>query len=394
MKALSVLGSTGSIGTSTLAIAEMFPDRFRIVALAAGHRLDVLRKQIRRHRPSLVSVADGADSASLAGEFPGTRFVSGSKGLIEVACHHEAELTVAALVGSIGLPPTIAAIRAGKQVALANKESLVVAGALLMQAAADAGVAVLPIDSEHCALHQALRVGPAGAVRRLLLTASGGPFVGWPEARIRAATVDDALAHPTWRMGPKISIDSATMMNKGLEVIEAHHLFSAPAARIEVLVHRQSIVHSMVEYVDGSVIAQLAVNDMRVPIQYALTWPERVVSPLAPLDLTAVDGLTFEPVDRSRFPAIDLARATLDEGGEMPAVLNAANEMAVHAFLEGRCGFREITDTVAAVLEAWQPRNRRLESIEQAMAADAGARRLAEQRLGNAVRRHGGSRLR
>jgi len=394
MRRLAVLGSTGSIGTSTLAIAEMFPDRFQIVALAAGHRLDLLREQIRRHRPALVSVASRADADSLAREHPDTTFQSGAEGLIEVACHDDAELTVAALVGSIGLPSTIAAIRAGKHVALANKETLVVAGAIVMQAAADANVAVLPIDSEHCALHQALRVGSSRTVRRLILTASGGPFLGWPEQRIRDATVDDALAHPTWRMGPKITIDSATMMNKGLEVIEAHHLFATPARQIDVLVHPQSIVHSLVEYVDGSMIAQLAVNDMRIPIQYALSWPERLPSPLEPLDLTAVGGLTFEPIDRSRFPSVDLARTALDEGGEMPAVLNAANEVAVHAFLAGGCGFGDIIATVAAVMESWQPRNRKLESIEQAMAADAAARHLAEQRLGNAVHRHGGSFLR
>lgn len=386
-----MLGSTGSIGTATLAVVESFPDRFRVVALAAGRQLELLADQIRRHRPDLVSVASSADAQHLADQFPDTRFASGGEGLCQVACHDRAEVVVAALVGSIGLESTIAAIRAGKGVALANKETLVVAGALVMREAADAGVAVLPIDSEHCALHQALCGGPRESVRRLILTASGGPLLDWPEERMLAATVEDALAHPTWRMGPKITVDSATMMNKGLEIIEAHHLFSMPPRQIDVVVHRQSVVHSLVEYVDGSVLAQLSVNDMRVPVQYALSWPERLPTPIGPLDLTSVGELTFEPVDRHRFPAVDLARAALEEGGEMPAVLNAANESAVQAFLAGRCGFGDITGTVAAVLEAWLPRNQALESVEQAVAVDGDARALADRLLGNASRRHGGS---
>jgi 1-deoxy-D-xylulose-5-phosphate reductoisomerase len=394
MRALSVLGSTGSIGTATLAIVASFPDRFRVVGLAAGRNLGVLRSQLRAHRPAVASVASRADAEQLAAEFPDTRFVAGDDGLVEVACHDDADLVVAALVGSIGLPSAVAAVRAGKHLALANKETLVVAGEIVMRAAAESGVEVLPIDSEHCALHQALAVGPEASVRRLILTASGGPFLRWPEDRMLAATVEDALAHPTWRMGPKITIDSATMMNKGLEIIEAHHLFSMPGRQIEVLVHPQSIVHSLVEYVDGSILAQLSVNDMRVPIQYALSWPDRLPTPLEPLDLTIVGELSFEAVDRQRFPATDLARAALEEGGEMPAVLNAANEVAVQAFLDRRCGLAAIIDTVAATMQAWQPRNRALDTVEQALAVDDSARRLAEQWLGNAARRQGGSVLR
>jgi 1-deoxy-D-xylulose-5-phosphate reductoisomerase len=290
---------------------------------------------------------------------------------------------VVAVVGSIGLLPTLAALRNGTDVALANKETLVVAGELVMREAAATAASIVPIDSEHCALHQGLQTGSIRAVRRLILTASGGPFLDWPADRIRAATVDEALAHPTWRMGRRVTVDSATMMNKGLEIIEACHLFGVPPGRVEVVVHRQSIVHSLVEFVDGNVVAQLAVHDMRVPIQYALSWPERLVSPLAPLDLTAVGELTFEPVDPERFPAVALARRALDDGGEMPAVLNAADEVAVEAFLDGRCSFADITATVEWVMERWRGSNRELATVEQALAADREARRLAGERLGN-----------
>lgn len=381
MKSIAVLGSTGSIGRSTQSVVEAFPDRFRIVALAAGHNLEALRQQVRRHRPELVSVADSAEARRLAAELPGTVVLAGAEGLQAVACHPSADLVVAALVGSIGLAPTVAAIRAGKDVALANKETLVVAGALVMAEVARAGIHLLPVDSEHNAIHQALRVGPPGSVRRLLLTASGGPFRTWPAERIRAATVADALAHPTWRMGPKITVDSATLVNKGLEVIEAHHLFAMPAAQIDVLVHPQSLVHSLVEYVDGTLIAQLSVNDMRFPILYALGWPERLTSPLLSLDLVSAGTLTFEAPDPERFPALDLARAALEDGGEMPAVLNAANEVAVASFLAGRCSFPDISATIARTMERWAARNRPLADLEQAFAADHAARHLATELL-------------
>ena len=381
MKRIAVLGSTGSIGRSTLSVVEAHRDRFQVVALAAGRNVGELDRQIERHRPDLVSVADPEAAVELHRRHPDVEVSCGDEGLLAVACHPQAEMVVAALVGALGLVPTLAAVRRGTDIALANKETLVVAGALVRAEAARSGAAIVPVDSEHNAIHQALRVGPRNAVRRLVLTASGGPFRTWSAERIRAATRDDALAHPTWVMGPKITVDSATMMNKGLEIIEAHHLFDVDGDRIDVLVHPQSLVHSLVEYVDGTLIAQLSVNDMRFPVQYALSYPERLQSPLPPLDLTTAGALTFEPPDPERFPALELARAALAEGGEMPAVLNAANEECVGAFLDGRCGFGDITDTVAAVMDSWGDRNRPLSGLDQALAADREARRLARRRL-------------
>jgi len=383
MKSLAILGSTGSIGTSTLAAVEDFPDRFRIVSLAAGQNVGLLMEQIRRHRPSLVSTAEPQDAERVASEFPGTTVTWGSEGLEEVACHPDVDLVVAALVGAIGLVPTVSAIREGKDIALANKETLVSAGSLVMGEVAAAGVSLLPVDSEHNAIHQALRAGPHESVGRLILTASGGPFRSWSAERIRAATVDDALAHPTWKMGAKISIDSATMMNKGLEIIEAHHLFGIPEDRIDVVIHPQSVVHSLVEFVDGSLIAQMSWNDMRIPILSALCWPDRMPTTLPRLDLVRAAELTFEALDPERFPAIDLSREALRSGGELPAVLNAANEAAVAGFLDGRCSFGEITSTARWVVDRWAGRNRRLETFEQALAADKEGRRLANQRIGN-----------
>lgn len=383
MRRLAVLGSTGSIGTATLSVAEAMPDRFRVVGLAAGGNVELLRDQIARHRPRVVSVARREDADRLAGDVPaGTRVLSGADALDEVAGGSGADMLVAALVGSLGLRSTLSAIRAGVDVALANKETLVVAGELVMAEAEARRVRILPVDSEHNAIHQALAAGPREAVRRLLLTASGGPFRTWTRDRIRSATRDEALAHPTWKMGPKISVDSATMMNKGLEIIEAHHLFGVAPERIDVVVHPQSLVHSLVEYADGSLIAQLSTNDMRLPIQYALTWPERLPSAVPRLDLAAVGGLSFEPPDPDRFPALDLARRALETGGELPAVLNAANEVAVARFLDGGCAFGAIADTVAAVLDRWAGRNREATSLGQLLEADREARGLATQAVG------------
>jgi len=379
MKRLAILGSTGSIGRSTLSVVESFPDRFRVIALAAGRNLRVLREQVATHRPEVVAVADPGDARALGSEFPTTRFVARREGLVKVASYPGIDMVVSALVGSLGLLPTMAAITSNCDVALANKETLVTAGDLVIAEAARRGVNVIPVDSEHNAIHQALRVGPAGAVKKLILTASGGPFRTWTGERMRSATVADALAHPTWSMGPKITIDSATMMNKGLEIIEAHHLFGVSEDRIEVVVHPQSLVHSLVEYVDGTLIAQLSVNDMRFPILYALAWPERLPSPLPALDLARAGTLSFEPPDSDRFPALAMARHALRAGGEMPAVLNAANEVAVQAFLDGRVAFPAITDTVEATLDAWQGRNRRLESLDQVQDVDREARRVAAE---------------
>jgi 1-deoxy-D-xylulose-5-phosphate reductoisomerase len=381
MKDIAVLGSTGSIGTSTLSVVETFPDRFQIVALAAGRNLELLRTQVAHHRPQLVAVARAEDAETLTKEFSNTRFVAGVDGIEEVACFETAHMVVSALVGSIGLIPTVAAIRAGKDIALANKETLVVAGDLVMAEAERAGINLLPVDSEHAALHQALGGASADSVTRLILTASGGPFRTWSSKQIAEATVADALAHPTWQMGPKITIDSATMMNKGLEIIEAHHLFAVPEDLIEVVVHPESLIHSIVEFVDGAQIAQLAPNDMRFPILYALSWPDRMPSRVPGLDLLAVPPMTFEPPDEDRFPSLRLARAALRAGGEMPAVLNAANEVAVASFLDGLCSLPTIAATVEATLERWSARNRPLADIEQALAADREARDLAKKEL-------------
>ncbi len=391
MRRIALLGATGSIGASTLSVVEAHPERFRVVAMAAGRNLERLVEAARRHRPELVSVARREDVHEVAAALPGTRVAWGPEGLVEVACHPGADTVVAALVGSVGLVPTLEAIRLGRRIALANKETLVVAGELVMAAAARHGAEILPVDSEHNAIHQALRVGPREAVRRLVLTASGGPFRDWPAGRIERATPEEALAHPTWRMGPKITVDSATMMNKGLEVIEAHHLFGVPAEAIEVVIHRESLVHSLVEYVDGSYIAQIGPTDMRLPVMYALAYPERLPPPVPRLELAAAGRLTFEAPDPERFPALDLARAALAGGGELPAVLNAANEVAVAAFLDRRIPFGAIARTVAATLDAWTPRNRPVTSLDQVLAADREARALAEVWIEEHAGRAGGS---
>ena len=352
MRGLAILGSTGSIGTSTLRVVASQPERFRVTALAAGNNLDLLEEQVRRFRPSLVAVRDAGAAEALRGRVPqGTEVTHGEEGRRRAAVHPEAEMVVCALVGSIGVRSAWAAVDAGKTLALANKEALVVGGAHLTRRAAETKAAILPVDSEHNAIHQCLRGETAAEVSRLWLTASGGPFRGWSRERLAAATPEQALQHPTWRMGRKITIDSATLMNKGLEVLEAHWLFGLPGERIRVLVHPGSVVHSMVEFVDGSFKAQLGVTDMRAPIQYALTWPERCASELPPFDPVAAGPLVFEEPDPQRFPCLSLAYAALSAGGAAPAVLNAANEVAVAAFLEGRAGFLDIPAVVEAALQ-------------------------------------------
>jgi 1-deoxy-D-xylulose-5-phosphate reductoisomerase len=379
VKRLAVLGSTGSIGVATLDVVTRFPERFTVTALAAGRNVARLREQVRAFRPAFVAVADEPAAEELRREFPGLEVMAGDEGRVAAATHPDATTVVGALVGALGLVPTWRALLLGRDVLLANKETLVVAGALIMAAAAEHGAMVMPIDSEHNALHQALRVGPAAAVRRLVLTASGGPFRTFPPARLASVTVAEALAHPTWSMGPKISIDSATMMNKGLEIIEAHHLFGMSEERIAVLVHPESRVHSLVEYVDGTLIAQLSINDMRFPILYALAWPERLPSPFGALDLAAVGSLHFEAADEQRFPALRLARAALRTGGTMPAVMNAANEVAVAAFLAGRLRFTDITVLVETTMERAAPSTAALGSIDDALAADREARAWATE---------------
>jgi len=377
VKRLALLGSTGSIGTSTLDVVARFPERFEVVALAAGRNIGLVVQQARAFRPCMVAVADEEDARRLRDELPGVDVLAGEAGRIAVATHRDATTVVGALVGALGLVPTWRALEMGRDVLLANKETLVVAGGPVMDLARRTGARVLPIDSEHNALHQALRAGQPEAVRRLVLTASGGPFRTFTAAELEHVTVEQALAHPTWRMGAKISIDSATMMNKGLEIIEAHHLFDVPGDRIDVLVHPQSRVHSMVEFVDGTLIAQLSVNDMRFPILYALSYPERLPSPIGYLDLVEVGALTFEAVDETRFPALRLARAALAAGGGLAAVMNAANEVAVEAFLGRRLRFVDIAGVVEEAMDAASAGGLRLETLEDALAADASGRALA-----------------
>jgi 1-deoxy-D-xylulose-5-phosphate reductoisomerase len=379
LKRLAVLGSTGSIGTATLDIAGRFPDRFEVVALAAGRNVALLEQQVRAFRPRMAAVADEADAAGLRRLFPDVEIVSGEEGREGVAVHPDATTVVAAFVGALGLVPTYRALTLGREVALANKETLVAAGDLMMAAAAAHGGAILPVDSEHNALHQALRVGPREAVTRLILTASGGPFRTWSAEAIAAVTVEQALAHPTWKMGAKITVDSATMMNMGLEIIEAHHLFGMPGDRIDVIVHPESRVHSLVEYADGTLIAQLSVNDMRFPILYALAYPERLPSPIGSLDLVGLGALHFEPADEVRFPCLRLAREALAAGGTVPAVLSAANEVAVSAFLERRLGFTGIAVVVERAIEREAGGAHALTSLDDVLAADARGRAWADE---------------
>jgi 1-deoxy-D-xylulose-5-phosphate reductoisomerase len=386
MKSLAVLGSTGSIGCSALDVAAAMPDRFRVVALAAGRSVERLAEQVVRHRPDLVSVSERPDADRLSSALPAgvkPRIVWGRDGLEEVAAHPSADVVVGGLVGALGLRSAFAAAVAGKRLALANKETLVVAGELMMRTARASGAEIVPVDSEHCAIHQALRCGRHEEVRRLVLTASGGPFRERDLATFGAITVADALAHPTWKMGPKITIDSATMMNKGLEIIEARFLFDLPVDRIDVVIHPQSAVHSFVEYVDGSLIAQLSKNDMKFPILYALTYPDRIPSPFGTLDFASLARLDFQDVDPRRYPAVGLAREALRAGGGLPAVLNAANEVAVEAFLQGKISFHDIVavvaETCAAAGSVPSP-----SSVDEAETIDQASRRKATELVGSA----------
>lgn len=381
MKQLAVLGSTGSIGRATLDVVARFPDRFRIVALAAGHNVELLYRQAIQHRPTLLAVERQDHACQLAMALPGVTVLAGEEGRVAAATAPQVTTVVAAFVGALGLVPTWHALGHGREILLANKETLVIAGDLVMAWAAANGASILPIDSEHNALHQALRVGPAASVRRLILTASGGPFRTWPRHRLAEVTVEQALAHPTWSMGAKISIDSATMMNKGLEIIEAHHLFDVSEDRIDVLIHPESRVHSMVEYEDGTLIAQLSVNDMRFPILYALAFPERLPSPFGFLDLAALGALHFEEASEERFPCLAMARAALRRRGSAPATLNAANEVAVEAFLRGKLPFDGIERVIAATLERDASRPAKISSLEDVREADLRGRAWAHEEV-------------
>jgi 1-deoxy-D-xylulose-5-phosphate reductoisomerase len=383
MQGLAILGSTGSIGRQTLQVVESLPERFRVVALAAGGNLEELAGQIARHRPELVSVSDAAKAAELRerlgqsanGQPSLPEIQYGREGLLSVATHRDAGVVVSAAVGVVGLEATYAAVQAGKRVALSNKEVLVAAGELVMAAVRAKGVELLPVDSEHNAIHQCLRGGKTSEVRRLILTASGGPFRRTPIAQMAQATPEQALAHPNWRMGKRISIDSATLVNKGFEVIEAHWLFGIDSKRIDVVIHPQSTIHSMVEYVDGSILAQLGPTDMRMPIRYALTYPDREGSNGVELKWEALRRLDFEKVPPRKFPCLRLARRALEEGGAQPCALNAADEIAVEAFLERRLPFSGIARVIEGVLDRMPKVT--LGSIGDVLAADGEARRLA-----------------
>jgi 1-deoxy-D-xylulose-5-phosphate reductoisomerase len=379
VKTVTVLGATGSVGRRTLELVGQFPDAFRVGGLAArGSNLPVLTEQIRRHRPEAVALLEPTAVDALARELPPPRpdLLGGAEGLVTLARSVSADIVLSALVGGAGLLPTLAAIRAGRTVALANKETLVMAGALMTRAAREHGVTLLPVDSEHSAIFQCLAGARPEEVKRLILTASGGPFARLPREDLEQVTVDQALRHPTWRMGTKITIDSATLMNKGLEVIEAHWLFGMPFERVDVVVHPQSIVHSMVEFVDGSVLAQLGMPDMGIPILYALSHPQRLPCPAPTLDFVKVGALTFEAPDVERFPCLRLAREAGQVGGAAPVVLNAANEVAVAAFLAGRCGFTGIPRLIAEALDAHA--GARADDLEACLAVDADVRRWAE----------------
>jgi 1-deoxy-D-xylulose-5-phosphate reductoisomerase len=380
MKQLTIIGSTGSIGQNTLKVVEHLSGRFGVFALAAHSAVDRLAEQVEIFRPRVVALTDRTrlDAFDQSCKRRGIRtpeILTGEQGLRAISCAPEVDIVVSGAVGAAGLLPTWSAVQAGKTVALANKESMVIAGELLSTTAAQTGASIIPIDSEHSAVDQCLRSGQRHEVKRLILTASGGPFRNTPAAQMDHVTIEDALNHPTWRMGKRITIDSATMMNKGLEVIEARWLFSVPEDRVDIMVHPQSIVHSMVEFADGSVIAQLGTTDMRQPIQYALTWPDRLASCVPALDWTTASRLDFMAPDREKFPCVGLAYRAIKIGGTAPAVLNAADEVAVQAFLDGRIRFVDIPKTIEATLEAYKGGNSI--TYETVMEADRWARQFA-----------------
>jgi 1-deoxy-D-xylulose-5-phosphate reductoisomerase len=376
MKNVVLLGSTGSIGTSTIKVADDLPDQIRLIGLAAGNNVELLLEQTRKHKPAAVSVTDPAKARELQTILGTTAQVyAGNEGLLKLATMPEADIVLIAIVGTAGLQPALAAIRAGKDIAIASKEILVMAGEIVMNEARKYGVRVLAVDSEHSAIFQCLDGKPSDSVRKLWLTASGGPFRKTPKADFAAITVEQALKHPSWVMGRKITIDSATLFNKALEMIEARWLFDIEMARVDVVVHPQSVVHSMVEFVDGSMLAQLSTPDMCLPIQYALTYPERAKSDRVQTSLAKLGSLTFEEPDVDRFPALALARRAGEIGGTLPAVLNAANEVAVEAFVNRKLTFLGITETVRRTMEAHKVVAH--PTLEQILEADGWARREA-----------------
>ena len=377
MRTIALLGSTGSIGVSTLSLAREFPERFKIHGMVAGRNLQLLASQIKEFSPALVAIEREDDIAQLR-KFLGKQKVdilAGQAGAIEVATASKVDVVLAAIVGGAGLMPTLRGLLAGKEIALANKEALVMAGELFIKAAKKKGVRLLPVDSEHSAIFQCLQGNQRGDVDKIILTASGGPFLRTPLQRLANVTIDQALKHPNWKMGRKITIDSATMMNKGLEVVEARWEFDMEPSGIQVVIHPQSIVHSMVRYQDGAIMAQLGIADMRIPIAYALAYPHRLKGNWEPLDLTKQKGLNFFPVEKKRFPGLSLAYSAIREGGTMPAVLNAANEVAVAAFLAGRIGFREIHRIIDKTMQRHQSKHAK--NIDEVIEVDRWAREVA-----------------
>ena len=374
MKKLVILGSTGSIGTNTLDIVSKFPGKFHIIGMTAGTNVDKLEEQVRTFGPAIVAMSDEAAAQQLRVRCKGlpTKVLGGAEGLVQTATMPKADLVISAIVGGAGLLPTLAAIKAGKSIALANKEPMVMAGRLMQEEARKANVRIFPIDSEHSALFQSMEGHRMVDIRRLILTASGGPLWDLTTEQMKDVTPEEALQHPNWKMGPKITIDSATLMNKGLEVVEARWLFDIPASQIEVLIHRESIIHSLVEYSDRSVIAQLGLPDMRTPIAYAMNYPERVPLELPSLNLAEIGRLSFCAPDDARFPCLRFGYEALTTGGTMPAVLNAANEIAVQAFLDRRIGFLGIAATIRRTMDAHIPRE--ILTLEDALQADVWAR--------------------
>lgn len=381
MKNLAILGSTGSIGVSTLEIVSSYPERFRVISMTAGKNLELFARQIRQFSPKIAAVASNHDIAALKELLNGVdvEICGGSQALEYAASAQEVDMVVAAIVGAAGLAPTAAAVRAGKNIALANKETLVTAGHLFMELVKEHNVKLYPVDSEHSAIFQSIEGHRSDDINKIILTASGGPFLNTPFESLQTATVRDALNHPNWNMGRKITIDSASMMNKGLEVIEARWLFNTPVEKIAVNIHPQSIIHSMVEYVDGCVIAQLGTPDMKAPIAYALSYPERIASGVKPLDLTTFSGLTFFSPDTKKFPCLSLAYQAINAGESMPAVMNAANEIAVETFLNGGIGFMQIPELIERTMSAHKPHL--LSSIDDVLAADCLGREIAHTML-------------
>jgi 1-deoxy-D-xylulose-5-phosphate reductoisomerase len=377
MKRITILGSTGSIGRNTLDVVEKRKEDFKVVALTAGRNIDLLERQMLLFAPEIVAVADVKTADALSRRVNGIEILSGPEGISSVASYHNSDFVVSSIVGAAGLVPTIAAIRAGKEIGLANKECLVMAGEIVIAEAKRQGVRIIPVDSEHSAIFQCIEGHSRAGIRKIILTASGGPFFERKKEELDFITAKDALRHPNWSMGRKITIDSATLMNKGLEVIEACRLFDMPAEKVDVLVHPQSIVHSLVEFIDRSCLAQLSMPDMRGPISYALSYPDRIADPIPGLQLEKVGTLTFHPPDHETFPCLSYAYEALGAGGTMPSVLNAANEVAVHAFLESRIGFCDIPRVIRKTMDHHAVRT--VSELEDVIDADRRAREAADK---------------